>query len=138
MSREFNDLKHIFGIGVISATLIGEVEFIGLEMSGISIGSALIEGSEIGLLFGEISIAPIMLISLPIIMFLFPEQVNEVWMNFASLFNPYYKDYPDIPIYENTYPANIINPPRLILDGKSSDDYIISQLKNNRNFHNKY
>ncbi|OEC94292.1 MULTISPECIES: nitrous oxide reductase family maturation protein NosD [Methanobrevibacter] len=136
MGREFNDLKNIFGIGVISATLIGEVEFIGLEMSGI--GSALIEGSEIGLLFGEISIAPIMLISLPIIMFLFPEQVNEVWMNFASLFNPYYKDYPDIPIYENTYPANIINPPKLVLDGKSSDDYIISQLKNNRNFNNKY
>ena len=71
-----------------------------------------------------------MLLILPVVMFLCPDEVNEAWKNFIYLLNPYYKDYPNIPIYENYPPEESETPPIISLDGQLLEDYIISAFKN--------
>ena len=84
VSKEFNDLKNIFSISILSSVFV-EGGFFAFEgLAGLSLGAA-------------------MVITIPLFIVLFPNETNELWKDFMYLLNPNYKEYLDITIPENTY-----------------------------------
>ena len=83
-SDAYNQLKVVFGICLFSPIF---------AESGLLASIPLL---------GEISLGPLILVSIPILIILRPDIANALWMEFAYLLNPNAREYPDIPIYEGT------------------------------------
>lgn len=118
LSDEYKDLMNIFSISILSSVFVEGGTIVLEGITGFSLGA-------------------ITIITLPIFVILFPDEVNELWKEFLYLLNPNYNDYPDITIYEgmdyNTQNLFSKNPTILVLNGQSLDEYIISHYKSNPN-----
>lgn len=123
VSKEFNDLKIIFGISTAVTDLVGNgllFEGLGSILAGISLGTAVV-------------------ITIPLFIVLFPDYANALWKDFMYLLNPNYKEFPEITIPENTFNVqysvsttnNVVN-----LNQNSLHDYAIITLIDFRNHPN--
>ena len=116
VSKEFSDLKIIFGISMAVTDLVGN----GLLFEGL--GSILAGTTEV---LAGISLGTAVVITIPLFIVLFPDYANALWKDFMYLLNPNYKEYPNIPIYENN---NYYNNQILVLNIQLLDDYTKSQF----------
>lgn len=118
LSDEFKELQMIFAIGGVSTVLFDGLEIVGFGVADFSLGSLLIIG-------------------LPIAILVAPDQVNDAWKKLMYLLNPNYKDYPDIPIYDNNDPNNPIINSGNIIDENSNDNFKIIPNKKSIKTYNK-
>ncbi|WP_458455812.1 hypothetical protein [Methanobrevibacter sp.] len=116
-SKEFFDMKTIFSSCIMSSVMMEGLSTFVLDASPV------LSGISLGVGF---------LLFIPMVMFFFPDEVNELWLEFAYLINPEARDYPNITIYEgmdynsaNIFPENEII---LYLNGMSLEEYIISEF----------
>ena len=121
-SYEFDCLRNIFSISVLSSVFVESGSLILEGLGGASLGSALV-------------------IFIPLFIVLFPDLSNELWIEFISLLNPSYKEYLNMSMMENMSQIDYclfgtVNN-ILYLNHSSLLDYAIITLLDFKGFHDK-